>query len=118
MFLAAYLLNIFYITVLYHRGLTHGAVRLRPFTRNLLIHTGNWVTGLDPKGWACMHRLHHMHSDTALDPHRPVAAALPVSRRGRRGHRSAGPCLAPRRRVLPWNDEPSHPGLDGERPRP
>jgi stearoyl-CoA desaturase (delta-9 desaturase) len=70
-FVAAYLLNIYYVTVLYHRGLTHGAVRLRPFTRALVVKTGNWVTGLDPKGWACMHRLHHLHSDTPLDPHSP-----------------------------------------------
>ena len=70
-FLAAYLLNIFYITVLYHRGLTHGAVRLQPFTKSLLAHTGNWVTGLDPKGWACMHRQHHLYSDTPRDPHSP-----------------------------------------------
>ncbi len=70
-FVAAYLLNIFYITVLYHRGLTHNAVQLRPFTRRFLALTGNWVTGLDPKGWACMHRLHHRHSDTKEDPHSP-----------------------------------------------
>ncbi len=70
-FMAAYLLNIFYITVLYHRGLTHGAIKLRPFTRFLAVHTGNWVTGLDPKGWSCMHRLHHLHSDTPEDPHSP-----------------------------------------------
>ncbi len=70
-FVSAYLLNIFYITVLYHRGLTHGAVKLRPFTRFLAVHTGSWVTGLDPKGWSCMHRLHHLHSDTPEDPHSP-----------------------------------------------
>ena len=70
-FFSAYLLNIFYITVLYHRGLTHGAVKLRPPAMKLLEYTGNWVTGLDPKGWALMHRLHHAHSDTALDPHSP-----------------------------------------------
>lgn len=70
-FLASYMLNIFYVTVLYHRGLTHGAVELHPFTRKLVIHTGNWVTGLDPKGWTAMHRMHHKHSDTELDPHSP-----------------------------------------------
>jgi len=70
-FLAAYLLNVFYISVLYHRGLTHGAVRLRPWMRNWVILTGNWVTGLDPKSWACMHRLHHRHSDSEKDPHSP-----------------------------------------------
>jgi stearoyl-CoA desaturase (delta-9 desaturase) len=71
-FLSAYLINLFYISVLYHRGLTHGAVRLRPWMRTWVIHTGNWVTGLDPKAWACMHRLHHQHSDTELDPHSPM----------------------------------------------
>lgn len=70
-FSAAYLLNITYITVFYHRGLTHQAVRLSPWTRRLVIATGNWVTGLDPKGWSAMHRLHHLHSDTQNDPHSP-----------------------------------------------
>lgn len=70
-FLAAYLLNVFYVTVLYHRGLTHGAVTLGPFLRWMVVHTGNWVTGLDPRGWSTMHRLHHAHSDTELDPHSP-----------------------------------------------
>lgn len=70
-FLATYLLNIFYVTVLYHRGLTHGAVELHPFTRWLVVHTGNWVTGLDPKGWSAMHREHHRYSDTERDPHSP-----------------------------------------------
>lgn len=71
-FLSAYLLNVFYITVLYHRGLTHGAVRLKPWVRRLVVWSGNWVTGLDPKGWSCMHRLHHVYADTPLDPHSPV----------------------------------------------
>lgn len=70
-FLATYLLNIFYVTVLYHRGLTHGAVEPHPFTRWLVVHTGNWVTGLDPKGWSAMHREHHRYSDTERDPHSP-----------------------------------------------
>jgi len=70
-FLFFYILNTFYITVLYHRGLTHGAVDLRPRLRRFVVRTGNWVTGIDPKGWACMHRLHHLHSDTRLDPHSP-----------------------------------------------
>jgi stearoyl-CoA desaturase (delta-9 desaturase) len=70
-FVFGYLLNILYITVFYHRGLTHGAVRLSPGTRRFVVATGNWVTGLDPKGWAVMHRLHHLHSDTPDDPHSP-----------------------------------------------
>jgi len=71
MLVFGYLLNILYITVFYHRGLTHNAVKLSPLTRKFVILTGNWVTGLDPKGWSVMHRMHHVHSDTELDPHSP-----------------------------------------------
>lgn len=71
-FLSTYLLNMVYISVFYHRGLTHGAVELRPWLKACIVHTGNWVTGLDPKGWACMHRMHHEYSDTPSDPHSPV----------------------------------------------
>lgn len=70
-FLSAYTVNVFYITVLYHRGLTHRAIAIRPWALRFVAATGNWVTGLDPKGWACMHRLHHLHSDTRKDPHSP-----------------------------------------------
>ncbi len=75
-FAAAYLLNIVTITVFYHRGLAHRAVELSPWLRRLVIHGGIWVTGLDPKGWVCMHRRHHAFSDTADDPHSPVQFGL------------------------------------------
>ena len=71
-FLAAYLLNICYITVFYHRGLTHGALEMSPRMRSFVGKTGIWITGLDPKGWSCMHRLHHRFSDEPKDPHSPV----------------------------------------------
>ena len=70
-FVSAYLINIFYISVLYHRGLAHRAVHLRPWVQRWVVRSGNWVTGLDPKAWACMHRLHHRFSDTPRDPHSP-----------------------------------------------
>ena len=72
LFVMGYLINIFYITVLYHRGLTHRAIEMSPGLEKWLALTGNWLTGIDPKAWACMHRLHHLHSDTELDPHSPV----------------------------------------------
>jgi fatty-acid desaturase len=75
-FLAAYLLNIVTITVGYHRGLAHRAVRLSPRTRRALIAGGNWITGLDPKAWVVMHRLHHEHSDTPRDPHSPTNVGI------------------------------------------
>lgn len=75
-FLGAYLLNILTISVGYHRGLAHKAVRLHPVLRRAVVTCGNWLTGLDPKAWVVMHRLHHEHSDTPLDPHSPVNVGL------------------------------------------
>lgn len=66
-----YLINITYITVFYHRALAHGAVTFTPSMQRFVAHTGIWATGIDPKGWTCMHRLHHRHSDTSSDPHSP-----------------------------------------------
>lgn len=70
-FSVGYVANMFYITVLYHRGLTHGAVKLSKVGLWLMEKTGVWVTGIDPLTWACMHRLHHEYSDTDRDPHSP-----------------------------------------------
>jgi stearoyl-CoA desaturase (delta-9 desaturase) len=75
-FLVAYLINTTTITVLYHRGLAHRAVALSPFLERFVARWGNWLTGLDPKGWVCMHRLHHAHSDTPDDPHSPQHAGF------------------------------------------
>lgn len=75
-FFVAYLLNTSMITVGYHRGLAHGAVTLSPRAKWFVQHFGIWFTGLDPKGWVCMHRLHHDHSDTKKDPHSPVTFGI------------------------------------------
>ena len=75
-FLAAYMVNILYVSVFYHRGLTHGAVTLKPWTRFFVVRTGNWVTGIDPKAWCCMHRMHHKYSDTPEDPHSPLTSGV------------------------------------------
>ena len=70
-FLIAYILNALIITVGYHRALAHGAVSLHPVLRRMVITWGNWFTGLDPKAWSVMHRMHHAYSDTDMDPHSP-----------------------------------------------
>jgi stearoyl-CoA desaturase (Delta-9 desaturase) len=71
-FLAAYLLNIAWISVFYHRALAHHAIDLGPRMQRFVVATGPWITGMDPKAWVCMHRLHHVHSDTPRDPHSPA----------------------------------------------
>jgi len=71
-----YLVNTTMITVFYHRALAHDAVTLPPWVRRFVAATGIWFTGLDPKGWVCMHRRHHKHSDGPKDPHSPVVAGI------------------------------------------
>jgi stearoyl-CoA desaturase (delta-9 desaturase) len=71
-----YLVNTATITVFYHRGLAHRGLAMKPWVERAVILGGNWITGLDPKGWVCMHRLHHAHSDTKKDPHSPVHAGI------------------------------------------
>lgn len=72
LFISGYLLNIFTITVIYHRSLAHQSAVLSSRGMALAGKIGPWVTGIDPKAWVAMHRLHHAHSDTKLDPHSPV----------------------------------------------
>lgn len=71
-FLAIYTLNMIYTSVFFHRALTHRALRLKRGVRKFVMATGNWVTGIDPLTWVCMHRMHHRYSDTKQDPHSPV----------------------------------------------
>ena len=75
-FLTAYAINITYVSIFYHRGFTHSAIQLSPWLQTFVLKSGFWITGIDPKAWSCMHRLHHQHSDTAKDPHSPVVYGL------------------------------------------
>lgn len=75
-FTAAYLLNITWISVFYHRALAHKAIDLSPRMRRFVVSAGPWITGMDPKAWVAMHRLHHIHSDTDRDPHSPATVGI------------------------------------------
>lgn len=77
-FIFGYLLNMFYVTVFYHRGLAHNAIEMKPAVKRFIFKTGIWVTGIDPKTWIAMHRRHHEHSDTKNDPHSPVNCKNPL----------------------------------------
>lgn len=75
-FVATFALTLYYTSVFYHRGFTHRAVKLGRRTQKFVLLTGAWVTGVDPKGWVCMHRIHHTFSDTKTDPHSPQNGPL------------------------------------------
>jgi stearoyl-CoA desaturase (delta-9 desaturase) len=70
-FATAYLVNLSFMTVFYHRGLAHGSLRLKPGVQRAVARWGHWVTGVEPKIWCCMHRLHHRYADGPRDPHSP-----------------------------------------------
>ena len=55
-----------------HRYLAHRAFRIRPLPALLLDTYFRVIVGTDPESWAAVHRLHHRHADTPLDPHSPV----------------------------------------------
>ena len=76
LFITCYTINMFYISVLYHRGLAHRSVGLGPNLRKFIEKTGIWVTGLDPLSWVLMHRIHHLYSDQEKDPHSPLNGGI------------------------------------------
>src|SRR5919206_4957854 len=58
-------------TVYLHRTLAHRAVTLRP-TVAFVFRLVTWITtGLRPREWVAVHRLHHAHTDEEGDPHSP-----------------------------------------------
>lgn len=64
-------LGIFTTTIYLHRTLSHRAVTLRPGVL-AFFRTVTWVTtGLRPREWVAVHRLHHAKSDEEGDPHSP-----------------------------------------------
>lgn len=67
---------IFTTTVYLHRGLAHRALALRS-PAGLCFRTIIWITtGMRPREWVAVHRLHHASTDTPADPHSPAVAGF------------------------------------------
>jgi stearoyl-CoA desaturase (delta-9 desaturase) len=63
----------FVVTTVYlHRALSHRALRLaRPIT--FVFRVATWMlTGIRPRQWVAVHRMHHAFTDTPRDPHSPL----------------------------------------------
>ena len=71
-FVITYCISMTFTSVFYHRALTHKALILPAWVTSFIGKFAMPIIGIDPKTWICMHRLHHQHSDTELDPHSPV----------------------------------------------
>jgi stearoyl-CoA desaturase (delta-9 desaturase) len=50
---------------------------MSPGLKRFVLLTGNWLTGIEPKTWICMHRRHHLFADKPLDPHSPQNHSIP-----------------------------------------
>jgi len=60
------------VTEIYcHRCLAHRAFRVHPVLASAFETYFRVIVGTDPESWAAVHRLHHRHADTPLDPHSP-----------------------------------------------
>jgi stearoyl-CoA desaturase (Delta-9 desaturase) len=61
-------------TVYLHRGIAHRAITFsRP--AHALFKTVIWLTtGIKVREWVAVHRKHHAHTDTPLDPHSPAVS--------------------------------------------
>ncbi len=59
------------ITVFFHRGLTHQAVKFRSWVNTIGILTAFAAWEGDAKTWVATHRKHHNYSDKSGDPHSP-----------------------------------------------
>ncbi|POM26012.1 Fatty acid desaturase [Actinomadura rubteroloni] len=70
---ALYVVNIFGISVGYHRLLTHRAFRCRRFLRVGLAVAGGLALEGPVSLWAAEHRRHHKYADRPGDPHSPWA---------------------------------------------
>lgn len=68
------------VEVGFHRLLAHRAFRTPDWMRRVLWFSGLMAGQGSATYWIAQHRRHHAHSDTAHDPHSPVACA--AARRG------------------------------------
>ena len=59
------------INLCYHRLMTHRSFRTPKWFERVLLVLASFAWQGGPVNWVGMHRLHHKHSDTAVDPHSP-----------------------------------------------
>ncbi len=59
------------VTVGFHRYLTHGSFKAKPWLRATLAVAGSLAIEMSPIKWVAAHRRHHQYSDQDGDPHSP-----------------------------------------------
>lgn len=71
LFVAFYVWHALGITIGYHRGLSHRAFSCSKWVEYFWVLPGYLAFEGSPIWWSVMHRAHHRHVDTPLDPHSP-----------------------------------------------
>lgn len=71
LFVAFYVWHAMGITIGYHRGLSHRSYTCPKWVEYLWVFPGYLAFEGSPIWWSTMHRAHHHHVDTPLDPHSP-----------------------------------------------
>ena len=69
LFVFFFLATSFSITMGYHRYFAHATFKTSPVIQFLLLFFGAAAFEQSALRWASLHRRHHQHTDTALDPH-------------------------------------------------
>jgi stearoyl-CoA desaturase (delta-9 desaturase) len=64
------------VTLYLHRDQSHGGLILHPALRHAFRFWLWFSSGAITKEWVAVHRRHHAHADTQLDPHSPVVFGL------------------------------------------
>jgi stearoyl-CoA desaturase (Delta-9 desaturase) len=68
---ALYVIRMFAVTAFYHRYFAHRSFRTSRALQFVFAVIGATSVQRGPLWWAAHHRNHHLHADTALDPHSP-----------------------------------------------
>jgi sn-1 stearoyl-lipid 9-desaturase len=71
LFIVFYTLHGLGVTVGYHRLLSHRAFKCAKFVEYFFVMLGYLAFEGSPIWWTAIHRAHHKHVDTPLDPHSP-----------------------------------------------
>lgn len=76
LFVSSYLLRMWATEAIYHRYFSHRSYQAGRAAQFLLAVLGTQNGQRGPLWWASIHRAHHQHADSRLDPHSPTSGSF------------------------------------------
>ena len=76
LFVSSYLLRMWATEAIYHRYFSHRSYQAGRAAQFLLAVLGTQNGQRGPLWWASIHRVHHQHADSRLDPHSPTSGSF------------------------------------------